>query len=371
MNEYSGLKAAPFGIYGYTDPLSIISLIYRSHFIRDRFNILNKYSPYKVSEEFEEIPTPFTDSYTLTDIMDSRAKELLGSNNVVMVAWSGGVDSTAVVVALLKNCPEAERNRIKIVFNEQSINENPNFYKYLITCGVTMIQDEMVTDILREEECDVVTSGWCADQLFGSDINLQNPDLYHVPFMDGITWHIEKRLKAKLSNKSKAILTDIYLDYANKLGIKLEQFCQFAWMFNFGCKWTTIKSYKQFALAGTINYDKLTAFYDTLDFQRYALSRQDVIAQVNPYQFPMQYKLPLKQYIFEYDKNQEYLTSKTKIGSWRGIYATSANYKPGLLVLTDNGMQYYTSKDVKENCGYCKAKLTAAVQKLYLKDEYK
>jgi PP-loop superfamily ATP-utilizing enzyme len=43
--------------------------------------------------------------------------------------YSGGIDSTLVIISLLKNASEEERNNITILLSENSIGENPNFYK--------------------------------------------------------------------------------------------------------------------------------------------------------------------------------------------------------------------------------------------------
>lgn len=361
MKKY-GLKAAPFSIYNDNDPLSFVTKVFRSHFLRDRFNILNKYSPFNVSEQADIIPTPYSVPFTLTELMDARAIELLGSNNVVMVAWSGGIDSTAVLVSLLRNCPENERYRIKVAFTEASINENPNFYKMLTTLGVQMLKDEYITDTLREEECDVITSGWCSDQLFGSDVHLKNLDLYNKPWIDALDWHIHNSTGKHIGSKSKDILVEVYSDYANKLGVNLEQWCEFAWMFNFGVKWTGIQAFKQYTLAGSDNLNKLNTFFDTLPFQRFGLTQSFELASQNIYAKPSIYKLALKQYIFEFNKDYEYLKNKGKYASWAGDY--SANPIKGILVLTDDGIKQYKFT----SCNGCRSKLLTQVRNYYLKE---
>ena len=96
------------------DPLSIVTRIFRGHFVRDRFNLLNKYSPFCVSERADEIPTPFAEKVPFADLMDVRAQEIIANKERIAVSWSGGVDSTGIVTAILKNLPENERDRLTV-----------------------------------------------------------------------------------------------------------------------------------------------------------------------------------------------------------------------------------------------------------------
>ena len=62
-----------------------------------------------------------------------RAKELLARAERLDVSlysfWSGGIDSTCVLVSLLKNASASQKERIVVLMSEESISENPNFYR--------------------------------------------------------------------------------------------------------------------------------------------------------------------------------------------------------------------------------------------------
>ena len=362
-----GLKAALFSLHNYTDPLSLVTKIFRDHFLRDRFNYLNKFSPFSVSTQQDKIPLPFDTPKTFSDLMDERAIDLLGSNNTVLLSWSGGVDSTAALIALIKNCPQNERDRINVTFSKESILENPTFYSKLPNLGVTLLEDYNVVDSLRDTECDVVTFGWHADQLFGSDIHLKNLDLYHKPWLDALDWHINKLTGKTLSNKYRDILFTIYSSYANQIGVNLDQWSKFAWLFNFGVKWTGITSYMQYTLFGSDNLNKHNSFFGSHDFQRYAVTHNEEITKENIYLNPKAYKTPLKQYIFAFDGDSEYFTNKSKVNSWKNMFPSVP--VEGILLDTDEGLKQFTSKDVDNNCGFCRTKLIKAVSALYLKED--
>ena len=297
------------------DPLSVVTRIFRGHFVRDRFNLLNKYSPFCVSEQADEIPTPFTEKVPFADLMDARAQEIVANKERIAVSWSGGVDSTGIVTAILKNLPENERDRLTVLCSNSSLEEAPNYYKLLMNMGIDVRITDNLFKTLGDVECDVALNGFVADQLFGSEIYLEKQELYNAPWMDGVSAFVEDRMGMPLSEKSKSVLHEIYTDYAQKVGIHLEQWCEFAWMINFCCKYSWVQDLLPIFASGSPNQDKLELFYDTMDFQRFAITRQDEIRTVNCHTHLRHYKRPIKQYIFNFAGDQDYLLRKGKMNS--------------------------------------------------------
>lgn len=369
MPKYGGLKTGPLPLKtSDLDPLSLVTRVFRSHFLRDRFNILNRFSPFSVSEEADPIPTAFDESIAFTDLMDERAKQLLADNETIVVSWSGGVDSTGVVVALLRNLPREDYSRIKVIGTEQSINEGPNFYKTMLDLGINVNVTNELLDDLGEEDCDAVVSGWCADQLFGSDVHLRNLDLYNKPWIDALDWHVRNQFMSRLSNRSKSILFDVYMDYAKRLGVNVEQWCEFAWMFNFGVKYTFVKEHARLVLGGSPNQDKICPFFDTLDFQRYSVSRFPMLRGTNIYANQQDYKVPLKQYIYGFSGDKDYLEKKGKVNSWASQFGRYCYTNKTLPILIDEGLKLFTNAEIGEECDSCQSKMCAKVGEMFRKE---
>ena len=204
----------------------------------------------------------------------------------------------------------------------------------IIGLNVT-IADELV-DGLGDVECDAIVSGWCADQLFGSDVHLKNLGLYNKHWLDAIDWHLQLNHQ-KLSSKSKDILADIYTQYANVLGVKVEQWCEFAWMFNFGVKYSYIRDHSKLCLAGSENVNKVFPFFDTMKFQRYGLNFFESVRDENIYANSEAYKREMKQYIYSFAGDKDYLLNKGKVGSWRS--GSRSSYARNIVpVVTDSGL---------------------------------
>jgi len=94
----------------------------------------------------------------------------------IYVGWSGGIDSTAALVALLQTATTSRRRRLKVVLDEESMVENPTFYRNFIGGGkleevprqgqpLSWHEDR----IRRENAANVFVTGELGDQLFGSD----------------------------------------------------------------------------------------------------------------------------------------------------------------------------------------------------------
>lgn len=320
------------------DPLSVVSRLWCGWLIRDRFGYLNQYSPYRLSPDSDPIPTVSTSPLVFSDILDTKISEIIANYNKIAVSWSGGVDSTAVVVALLRNLPESEYDRITVVCSQSSLEEAPRFYELLTKLGINVNVSSPVAVTLGTIDCDVVLSGWCADQLFGSDMLARDASLYHKPWLDALKATFDSDTSPlRLTENSFDILAEVYDGYARHLGLDISEWCEFAWMFNFGVKFSYIQNAMSLTLHGTSNAGKAVNVFDAPDFQTYAVTNRDQIKANNGYDDPTYYKLPLKQYIHEYTNDDEYFTRKGKRNSWMYTKTRLSDVK----VLTEAGIKTF------------------------------
>ena len=110
-------------------------------------------------------------SKTYEEICNERAIELLNKADTMKVSlcvfYSGGIDSTLVMVSLLKNATEEQKKNIVVLLSEESISENPNFYKEYIQ-GKLKVESSANFPYIVGTNALLVT-GEHNDQLFGSD----------------------------------------------------------------------------------------------------------------------------------------------------------------------------------------------------------
>ena len=319
------------------DAFSLVNKLIYPAAVRDRFGILNKLSPFDWSDKVDEIPTAFAEDVAIGSIMDEHMAEIMGEHRSgrIVIAWSGGVDSTALICAYLRS--GAELDRLTVVCTEDSIEEYPFFFEMMKKQGVDIVITDNVTDELQSIECDLILTGWCADQLFGSDVNTRDTSLYNKPWLDALQVYALKQRRISLAPRSLEVVEAVYSDYAKKLGFPVEQWCEFLWMMNFGCKWTYVQNETNLSLVGSSNYGKAVAFYEDIKFQRWAVSRFPKLRLKNPHTCNVFYKKPLKQYILNYTGDQSYYWTKGKMAT-RVFQDDELEF---VNVLTDDGVKSY------------------------------
>jgi hypothetical protein len=146
----------------------------------DRFGLLEKFEPQPTKLQFVNIvPAP---TFNLTNLttdwqdrfrasMDETASNVYktAGDRSIVVMYSGGIDSTAVLVSLMKNPNYKEflsGGRFKLAMSTSSILENPNFF-YSQILGTIPIVPADYTELMNDATTLVVT-GDCGDNVIGS-----------------------------------------------------------------------------------------------------------------------------------------------------------------------------------------------------------
>lgn len=342
------------------DPLSIINRLFCGWVVRDRFNLLNKYLPFRIVDDCDIVPT--AERHELPDLMNQRARELISLNKDIVVSWSGGVDSTGILSALFLN--NFDKKRLTVLCSLSARTEYKDLWDWLIKEKINMRVCDYVSsefNSLRDDQ--ILLTGWCADQLFGSNIFVRYPDTYNLPWIDGLK-ECMKASKLFLSDKSYTVLEQIYSEYAKTLKIDLKQFCEFAWMYNFCIKYSYVREDAKLSCTDPEVRNRIYNFYDTMKFQEYSMYNFYKIKEVNVNKLNKFYKQPLKQYIYSFTNDDVYLKKKGKVNSWA---LTSDRRDIDLVSVKDNtGYHVYTTKVKTDN----PVALRNEVMKMYLKEEY-
>lgn len=271
-------------------------------------------------------------SDSLKDLLDARAVELIKrakeTNKKIAVMWSGGIDSTAVLTALLKNISNADREIITVICDTNSILENIEFYKKYIAIDLECQHYrslDMNEDFLNRY---ILLHGDPGDCLFGPSSSKYRyfiergqhlepwknhfskmKELLEVPHVDPASyepgfgeWYVDKVTNNLEETGQAEYLTSIadwwFWTYYN---FKWETCCQIPFLFlrrNFATTFSqeTLKEYAQ------------NTFFNTEKFQQWAYSN---IKKSIPKDFNL-HKNEVKTYIYEFTKDLNYLQYKTK-----------------------------------------------------------
>ena len=260
-----------------------------------------------------QFPIPKIDhnfTKTYEDICDQTASEIINkavnSNKKIRILWSGGIDSTLILITFLK---QGQRDILEVGLSIESIAENYDFYKNHLLGRVKLIP---ATDLksLASSDC-VLVGGEYNDQLLGSNLLPTFVRYYDVNDLHN-TFNLDKLKKVFSSRYTINVDTwiDIYLSIAEKSPIQIKTNLDFHWWINFSCKWQGL--YYRLASYFPESYDleNYCHFFQTEDFQQWSLLNHS--QEFNRWE---DYKKICKDLIWQFDKNDEYRNKKTKLES--------------------------------------------------------
>lgn len=321
------------------DILSLYGYLQHNLICPDRFGFLNQYSPWMVgqSDNYSDIISDYNNTYKkFKSIFYNRIKELAKLNEKLYVSWSGGVDSSAIVCGLL-SYDKFDKNNLKILHTKESIEEYPLLYDILVKNDIEMIDlsNDLHGELYKSSINDgIIIMGWCADQLFGSIVNQYYPEYFNKSYKDWMNLYFNNIIGFPIDNAVGQCE-----EAFNHYNLPVKTFPEWTWFFNFFVKWNVVKI-DPFATVEFMT-DRIINFFDTLDFQKWALNNFDTLSKKPQFE-PSSYKLELKRIIEEYTKDSEYTRTKGKNGSW--VNMTMAQKKLYVALIDNEGFKCYNPK---------------------------
>lgn len=275
------------------------------------------------------LPEYVQTSISYQECCDERAKQIydlsVELDKPIGIMWSGGIDSTGIVVSFLRNYSMDDlRKRIKIIMSNQSIAENPEFYSRFILPNFPFVSSETMPWLFGGDM--IIVTGEFNDQLFGSDmirgLLLKDKEMVSKKIdKDYMLNFVDDKINDRFI--SETLCNSIY-ETSEKHGIRLEKNADWFWWFNFCYKWQNVH-FRVYCLTmpnytHKINkdWDKkyLHHFYQTDNFQLWSMNNP----QVRNFDTWSEYKKEAKELIFQFDKNERYLKTKIKSASLYSIF---------------------------------------------------
>ena len=297
----------------------------------DRSGMLDVGFPYDVRDP---IPTPTPGGPSLPDLCDARAVEIITEARrwdcPIRVLWSGGIDSTAAAVALLRHLAPGERDQLQFLYTAQSINEYPRFFRDHIKPLPGARKKFRQLHRLQLDDGLIVT-GEHGDQLFGSSkaIGIPTGDLGR-PWRDAWRPVLVRALGSP--ERADAVVATLAPQF-ERVPVPLSTLFDLFWWINFSLKWQSVEMRIPAAMAVP---NAMTArrsfvhFFGTTAFQNWSLTHPDSRAFA-PWHT---YKRPLRAYIRAFTGDDDYYENKLKQPSLRdSIAGVFGGY--GIVVDTD------------------------------------
>ena len=309
----------------------------------DRTNTIQ--SPFNIkSFPGFEIPTYVKSTMSYGDCCEMRAKQLLEhaerTNRELCIFYSGGIDSTCVVVSLLKVATKSQKKLINIMMSFESYCENKELYEKHISNNLNIIPSHNFVSTIGDPKYICVTAEG-NDQLFGSWIMQQMILMYGEKEIVHENLTHDKLLKYFNKPSNTIQQTENYVSMlehvAAKAPVEIDTASKFFWWCNFTLKWQCVY-FRILSLVSPGNRmcvvpeDNYFMFFSTKEFQLWSMNSSDD----HIYDTLKTYKYICKEYIFDFDKNENYKLNKIKIGSLPKI----CTRKPMAFAI-DCNMNYY------------------------------
>lgn len=275
----------------------------------------------------------------LTDLFDARAVEIFNhaktQNKKICIMWSGGIDSTSILVSFLKNLSPSDYEILTVILTSTSILENFNFYSKFISQKLRCLHYfniEMTDNFLDEN---IIIHGDPGDCLFGPNMNMYRSfiaDGNHkmkwkdnvramkeelnkiadtvIPYKNFGDWYVDKIIDNLIDSKQDNYISSIsdwwWWAYFN---FRWEFSCQrpFFYLRNFSSVYPISQH--------NINEFAKNTFFNTEKFQLWSYSNLKLLVD----QDVKNHKKEIKEYIFCFDQEESFQKNKDKVGTFTPI----------------------------------------------------
>jgi hypothetical protein len=277
------------------------------------------YEPFKIPQDLSNF------NLTYEECCNKRAVELVELSKKlskpIMVFYSGGIDSTIVLISFIKSIPQEEiRDRIIVAMTPDSIVENPNFYYEHVLPRFKLCSSEQFGNLFTNDH--IIVGGEHNDQLFGSDIvgKIDTRLGFHrvlEPYKQGLLkeWFVVN----DMSEKQADWWFDMLVWHAENSPCEIKTSFDLLWWLNFNFKWQSV-FFRMLLRVSTnlrtnINQsyvnDNFKHFYSSDDFQKWSMTNQHIKIKTSW----DSYKYHARDLIFNFTKDHTYHREKLKRGS--------------------------------------------------------
>lgn len=279
---------------------------------------------------------------TFTDVCFNRARELLQFGEKIQLTFSGGLDSTTVLMSFIVAIQEGygSFDQVEVLATPHSIIENPVAWSTYVLPNFKIKSMAAHMDAPIPEDVRVV-SGENGDQLFGSDIILSNLDMFDKAITsDEIrAFVVSRKVPPHAIDDVHARLSKLI----SKCPVQLNTMADAIWWLNFSSKWQSV-CFRVLAFSNNIksgddlsSFERFRSFFNTPEFQWMSLH-----GGVKKWGSPPalnNYKLAMRETLSQFEPLADYVRTKIKVPSLYRVFPTTGNYHAVIAVDGNNKIQ--------------------------------
>lgn len=318
--------------------------------------------PYRIVPEFAMPKYDPNFKVSFAEVSDSRAADIrtsISDGNRILVYYSGGIDSTIVLAALIRNLSDLELKQVSVCLNGDSIIENPNFYKKFIKGKMNVLDSakHKYNESLRNGYRPI--NGDTGDAIFGTEVGIQlyynmginsfaNKELHFSKFADGIIDHFNIGMGHN-PDFGRLLYQKLVMNIETS-DVPIHTLHDFFWWIIFCTRYmhcalrsSTIYNTETGSLEWSIR-EGIINWFNHENYQLWSMNNNNVGEKIG--NSLSTYKMAGRRYIYELDKNEWYFKYKFKLSSLRNIIPLSLG-KNNVFGL-DQDYRLHRTYDLKE-----------------------
>jgi hypothetical protein len=290
--------------------INLYTRLMGNNFSKDSFLVDRTQSiPHFLDIDYTYSPIPVNPNFNLdlNTIVKNRCLELLSTGKQINVAWSGGIDSTFVLLALQHYASDPKQVTVYGTYN--SIIESGDFFDRFIKDRMeySIKVNTTASNNFTSKDCIYVT-GAMSNQLFTQSLLRSKRD-------DILQFKDDYCVENTLNCFYKDVLTDSCLEFLEpailSIPRKIYTIQELRWLMNFNFSWYNVLTSTLIGLdKETVN--RVHAFFNTEDFQLWAIYNNDVATKTGDYSDE---RWQLREAITEYTGDSYYSNNKKKFTS--------------------------------------------------------
>jgi hypothetical protein len=262
-----------------------------------------------------------------TAVTDSRALDLLAKSKSyknIFLFYSGGIDSTMILCAMLKNWSKDDLAKVTIVMNQHSIDENKNMFDNYISGQFFIVNtNEYFTESkINNDNLYITGSLGCPLMADESNTNRYN-ELYPNSYKRSWTSNVDTLIKYFAIHSDSATaqhIIDTVIKSLAKCQFEVETVYEFFWWINFNWGWDIdiYQSLWYWQLSEDTDTKKFIEdnhfiWLNTGDYQDWAINTMGTSLMVGD-NIQMS-KYSMKKYIYDFNQDLDYFLNKVHEGS--------------------------------------------------------
>lgn len=244
----------------------------------------------------------------IDDVFESRVKFYTDQNCCLDLFWSGGADSTAMVVSFLKHSPNLDQ--LRLIYTPYSLYENRDFFEFVIKEFPNLQTLDISGDVYINNNFNgIVITGHGGDEFTAS------LDESFFDKIGGTTGLNQDWRDFFLRESGNQQLIDFCEEYFQKSGKTINTVLEARWWFYASNKSQVFAPRDMSFLLNQhdTSLNKFSAFFDCQEFEDYMWHNTDKI--IEPDGDYKTYKKFLRHYINQFYNNRDYLDNTAKINS--------------------------------------------------------